>query len=69
MRASDSLTDRKLPAPGLPWLGLLVLAGAIFLSVTSEVLPTGLLPDMSRGLGVSESRIGFLVTVFAGVVV
>ena len=53
----------------MPWLGLLVLAGAIFLSVTSEVLPTGLLPDMSRGLGVSESRIGFLVTVFAGVVV
>jgi predicted MFS family arabinose efflux permease len=69
MRASDSLTDRKLQSPGLPWLGLLVLAGAIFLSVTSEVLPTGLLPDMSRGLGVSESRIGFLVTVFAGVVV
>ena len=67
MRASENkLADS--PA-GLPWTGLLVLAGAIFLSVTSEVLPTGLLPDMSRGLGVSESRIGLLVTIFAGVVV
>jgi MFS transporter, DHA1 family, inner membrane transport protein len=67
MRASEN--KRAGTPTGLPWIGLLVLAGAIFLSVTSEVLPTGLLPDMSRGLGVSESRIGLLVTIFAGVVV
>ena len=52
-----------------PWIGLLVLAGAIFVSVTSEFLPTGLLPDMARELEVSESQIGLLITLFAGTVV
>jgi len=44
---------------------LLVLAGAVFASVTSEFLPTGLLPEMAAELGVSESRIGLLVALFA----
>ncbi|MFJ8896279.1 MFS transporter [Leifsonia sp. NPDC102414] len=52
-----------------PWAGLLALAGAVFLSVTSEMIPTGLLPDMSSSLGVSEAQIGLLVTVFAFTVV
>lgn len=52
-----------------PWIGLLTLAGAIFVSVTSEFLPTGLLPEMAEGLGVSQSRIGLLLAVFAGTVV
>ncbi len=52
-----------------PWIGLVTLAGAIFVSVTSEFLPTGLLPEMAEGLGVSQSRIGLLVSVFAGTVV
>jgi predicted MFS family arabinose efflux permease len=56
-------------APAFPWAGLLVLAGAIFVSVTSEFLPTGLLPDMAGDLRVSESQIGLLVTIFAGTVV
>jgi predicted MFS family arabinose efflux permease len=46
-----------------------VLAGVIFLTVTSETLPTGLLPDMSASLGVSEPAIGLLVTIFAFTVV
>lgn len=52
-----------------PWIGLLTLAGAIFVSVTSEFLPTGLLPEMAEDLGVAQSRIGLLVTVFAATVV
>ncbi|UOQ87818.1 MFS transporter [Agromyces endophyticus] len=57
------------PAPPFPWLGLVVLAAAVFLSVTIEMLPTGLLPDMSSGLQVGEPLIGVLVTVFAATVV
>ncbi|WP_157006858.1 MFS transporter [Agromyces laixinhei] len=57
------------PAPPFPWLGLIVLAAAVFLSVTIEMIPTGLLPDMSRELEVSEPLIGLLVTVFAATVV
>lgn len=52
-----------------PWVGLVVLAGAIFSSVTSEFLPTGLLPDMARDLHASISQVGLLVTIFAGTVV
>ncbi|MCU1513306.1 MAG: transporter [Microbacteriaceae bacterium] len=42
-----------------------MLAGAVFVAVTAEFVPTGLLPDMAHDLHVSESRIGLLVTVFA----
>jgi predicted MFS family arabinose efflux permease len=52
-----------------PVFRLLVLTGAIFASVTSEFLPTGLLPDIGAELRVSDSQVGLLVTVFAGVVV
>ena len=52
-----------------PWLGLITLAAAVFLSITSEMLPTGVLPDMSKTLGVTESQIGLLVTWFAFTVV
>lgn len=57
------------PVPPFPWIGLLTLAGAIFVSVTSEFLPTGLLPDMAAELHVSLSTVGLLVTIFAGTVV
>jgi predicted MFS family arabinose efflux permease len=52
-----------------PWIGLVVIAALIFTSVTSEFLPTGLLPDISSDLDASESQVGFLITVFAGTVV
>jgi predicted MFS family arabinose efflux permease len=52
-----------------PWVGLLTLAGAIFVSVTSEFLPTGLLPEMAEELNVGISTVGLLITIFAGTVV
>ena len=56
------------PQP-FPWLGLVILAGAIFVCVTSEFLPTGLLPELAEGLDVSQSQVGLLVTIYAGTVV
>jgi DHA1 family inner membrane transport protein len=41
------------------------MSAAVFLSVTTELLPTGLLPAMSRDLGVTEGRLGLMVTGFA----
>ena len=63
------LTASPSTSPAFPWIGLITLAGAIFVSVTSEFLPTGLLPDMAAELHVSLSTIGLLVTIFAGTVV
>lgn len=53
----------------LPVLGLVMLAAAIFVCVTSEFLPTGLLPQLAAGLDVSTADAGLLVTVYAGTVV
>lgn len=55
--------------PPFPWTGLITLAGAIFISVTSEFLPTGLIPDMARDLSVSVPQVGLLITIFAATVV
>lgn len=61
--------DAADPAFRFPWVGILTLAACVFLSVTSEMLPTGLLSEMSGDLGVEESRVGLLVSVFAIAVV
>ncbi len=55
--------------PSFPYFALVTVAVAIFLSVTTEMLPTGLLPEMSAELRVSESLIGITVSVFAFTVV
>ena len=62
-------TTARTRAPRLPWPGLLMLAAGVFLSITIEMLPTGLLPEMSDGLGVAEPFIGLLMSVFAFTVV
>jgi DHA1 family inner membrane transport protein len=41
----------------------------MFSSVTIEFLPTGLLPEIAAELGVSQSQVGLLITIFAGTVV
>ena len=53
------------PTPALPWWGLLALSTAAFTAVMTELLPAGLLPRMAPALGVSEGRVGFLVTGYA----
>lgn len=52
-------------AGSLPWAALLALSFATFSTVTAEMIPAGLLPGMTAGLGVSQSRIGLLVSVWA----
>ena len=53
------------PSNGLPVFGLLALAAAGFLTILTEALPAGLLPDISADLGVSESMAGQLITAYA----
>lgn len=49
----------------LPVAGLLALAMTGFISILTETLPAGLLPQVSEGLGVSEALAGQTVTVYA----
>lgn len=53
----------------LPLPLLLVLSAVGFTAITTELLPSGLLPLISRGLSVSESRAGLLTAAYAAVIV
>ena len=64
------MTEHCLPAyqpatERLPLSALLALACAGFITILTEALPAGLLPQMSRDLGVSEALLGQLVTLYA----
>jgi len=49
----------------LPLSGLLALATAGFITILTEAMPAGLLPQMSHDLNVSPALIGQLVTLYA----
>lgn len=49
----------------LPVISLLALASAGFLTILTEALPAGLLPQIGDGLSVTESLAGQLVTLYA----
>jgi predicted MFS family arabinose efflux permease len=48
-----------------PWLYLIIMSSVTFLGILSELVPSGILPQMSEGLHVSYSSIGLLVSVYA----
>ena len=48
-----------------PIASLLALALAGFVTILTEALPAGLLPQISAGLGISEALAGQLVTIYA----
>lgn len=58
--------EQPAERPGrLPLAALLALATAGFITVMTEAMPAGLLPQMSSGLNVSQALIGQLVTLYA----
>jgi predicted MFS family arabinose efflux permease len=53
------------PSERLPLASLLALAMAAFITILTEALPAGLLPQMAQGLAVSEAWVGQTVTIYA----
>ncbi len=51
-----------------PWWHVSCLSLAVFIFITSEFIPVGLLSDISKGLGESEAKTGLLLTGYAWVV-
>jgi DHA1 family inner membrane transport protein len=47
---------------------LVLLSACVFLAICTEMLPVGLLPEIGRGLGVSASAAGLLVSSYAVIV-
>lgn len=58
-------TEGHLSSAKLPWAGLLALALTGFICILTETLPAGLLPQISKGLGITESLAGQLVPLYA----
>ncbi len=53
------------PHDRLPLASLLALALAGFITILTEALPAGLLPQMAQGLAVSEAWVGQTISVYA----
>src|SRR5690606_29529938 len=60
---TESPATPRLRAP--EWFVFGLMASVTFVGLLSELIPSGILPQMSENLGVSESRIGMLVGVYA----
>ncbi|WP_275138273.1 MFS transporter [Stenotrophomonas sp. 169] len=65
-RPATLTTQRGSAAQGrLPLASLLALAMAAFITILTEALPAGLLPQMAHSLAVSEAWVGQTVTLYA----
>ena len=47
------------------WFVFGLMASVTFVGILSELVPSGILPQMTLGLGVEESQVGFMVGVYA----
>lgn len=65
MSETSTTPPPSIERPCRLWPVLAVLTAATMWTVTAEMLPSGLLPAMSRDLGVSESTTGTLVSAWA----
>jgi predicted MFS family arabinose efflux permease len=65
MASATNEATRAIEKTKLPMAGLLALFTAGFLGIINETIPAGLLPEISRSLGISESLAGQTVTVYA----
>jgi len=61
----STLAATTTPTDRLPLASLLALAMAAFITILTEALPAGLLPQMAQGLAVSEAWVGQTVTIYA----
>lgn len=65
MNDNSQLVGTAPHAEPLPLAGLLALACAGFITILTEAMPAGLLPQIGAGLEVSQALVGQLVTLYA----
>ena len=49
----------------ISWFIFGLMASVTFLGILSELVPSGILPQMTQGLGIEETQVGFLVGIYA----
>lgn len=65
MTATSDTPVTTRTAPRLPVAALIVMACTTFIGVMTETMPAGLLPQISRGISVSEGAAGQFVSAYA----
>lgn len=60
-----STISQPIKRPAFSWFVFGLMASVTFVGILSELVPSGVLPQMTEGLGVSETQVGFLVGVYA----
>ncbi|MCZ9345792.1 MFS transporter, partial [Streptomyces sp. TRM76130] len=56
-----------LLGPVRSWLAVVAVGMGVFAFTTTEMVPIGLLPAMSRDLSVSEGTVGLSVTLYGAI--
>lgn len=51
--------------PTFSWFVLGLMASVTFVGILSELVPSGILPQMAEGLAIEENKVGFTVGVYA----
>jgi predicted MFS family arabinose efflux permease len=69
MSSSTDSISTLAPPQGFPLRALLILSLGVFVTVTAESLPAGLMPEMSADLDVSAMQVGMLISVWAMTVI
>lgn len=59
---------RRVRLRSHPWLGIYLLTFAVFGAITTEVVPIGLLPQVTEAFAIDEATAGILVSIYAALV-
>jgi predicted MFS family arabinose efflux permease len=60
-----SAIDQPSERQAFSWFVFGLMSSVTFVGILSEIVPSGILPQMTDSLGVTESQVGFLVGVYA----
>ena len=61
---SENSTHEQHQNP-ISWFIFGLMASVTFIGILSELMPSGILPQMTEGLGVEQTQVGFLVGIYA----
>ena len=62
---SETSIDQIRGSQAFSWTVFGLMASVTFVGILSELVPSGILPQMADGLGIADSQVGFLVGVYA----
>src|SRR4051794_5085799 len=64
-KGRPAIATQQAAADRLPRAGLVALSAATFVSMTTEFIPGGLIPNIAADFGAGVSQVGVLVSAFA----